>query len=102
MNAIKLAAICVIIATVVAFLIIAKGLIIPFVIAVLVWYIINALAHRLGEIPFVRKYFPKWTHLLLSALLITFVLIVIARCQPRSPDISKMCRGCMRGSPTPI
>ena len=77
MNALKLASICVIIAAVVAFLIVAKGLLIPFVIAVLVWYIINALANRVGEIGFVRRHFPKWTRFLLSALLITFVLIVI-------------------------
>ena len=73
----KVASICVIIASVIALLVMAKGLLIPFVIAVLVWYIINALADRLGESRVVRKYLPAWARLLLSTLLIAFVLLVI-------------------------
>lgn len=73
----KLASICVILAAVITLLIVAKGLLVPIVIAVLVWYIINALADRLGEFRVVEKYLPKWGRLALSSLLITSVLIVI-------------------------
>jgi predicted PurR-regulated permease PerM len=61
---------------VIALLILAKGLLIPFVIAVLVWYIINALAHRLSEFTIVRTYLPGWAHLALSTLLIALVLVI--------------------------
>ena len=77
MTPVKLASICVIIAAVIALLILAKGLLIPFVIAVLVWYIINALAHRLGEFRFICHFLPQWGQLLLSAMIIIFILLII-------------------------
>lgn len=77
MTPVKLASICVIIATVIALLILAKGLLIPIVIAVLVWYIINALAQRLGEFQFICSFLPKWGQLLLSAMIIIFILLII-------------------------
>ncbi len=77
MTPVRLASICIIVTAVIALLIIAKSLMVPFVIAVLVWYIINALAHRLGEFRFVKRFLPSWTHFALSALLIAFVLLII-------------------------
>lgn len=77
MTPVKLASICVIIASVIALLIFAKGLLLPFVIALLVWYIINALADRLGEFRLICHFLPKWGHLMLSAAIITFILLVI-------------------------
>ncbi|QQS41333.1 MAG: AI-2E family transporter [Acidobacteriota bacterium] len=77
LTPLKVASVCVILAAVIALLIVAKGLLIPFVIAVLVWYIINTLADRLGEFRLIGRYLPNWARLSLSALIITFVLIVI-------------------------
>lgn len=77
MTSLKLASICVILASIITLLIVAKGLLIPFVIAVLVWYIINGLADRLGEFRIVCYFLPKWGQLVLSALIITLILVII-------------------------
>lgn len=77
MNTAKLASICVILAAVLAFLIVGKSLLIPFVIAILVWYVINALAHRIGDIKPIRRFLPVWAHILLSTLIIAFILLII-------------------------
>jgi len=77
MTPVKLASICIVIASVLALLIFAKGLLLPFIIALLVWYIINTLADRLGEFKFICFFLPKWGQLVLSALIISFILVVI-------------------------
>ncbi|REJ77909.1 MAG: AI-2E family transporter [Acidobacteria bacterium] len=77
MTPVKVASICIVLAAVITLLIVAKSLLIPFVIAVLVWYLINGLAERLGEFRIVCYFLPKWGQLALSALIITFVLLII-------------------------
>ncbi len=77
MNPIKLASALLIIAATFALLILGKSLLIPFVIAVLVWYIINALSHYVGGYKIVNKYLPNWAKTTLSALIIVFVLTLL-------------------------
>ena len=71
----KAASLLLIIAAVATFLIVAKPLLVPFVIAFLIWYIINALSHWIGQFKVIKRYFPAWTHVLISALVI-IVLVV--------------------------
>lgn len=64
----------IIVAAVVTFLWFAKPLLIPFVIAVLIWYIINALSHWIGKFGPVEKFLPQWTHIAISGLVILIVI----------------------------
>ena len=70
----KTAYLLIIIAAAVAFLWVAKQLLIPFVIAVLIWYVINALSHWIGKFEPVQRFLPDWSHILISGLVILVVL----------------------------
>ena len=77
MNPTKVASVLLIIAAVFAILILGKSLLIPFVIAVLIWYIIVTLSHWIGELQPIRKYFPGWAKTAISTILIAIVLIFV-------------------------
>ncbi len=76
MKASKLASWAIIITFAFAFLILGKNLLIPFVIALLVWYVIISLSHWISKWKFAQKYFPEWLLLTISSLIILFVMII--------------------------
>lgn len=76
MKIIKLAAILFVIAFVVALIIIGKPLLIPFFLAVVIWYLINAIYEQLTRLPLVAK-IPKGLGLGLSATVILGFLFLI-------------------------
>ena len=59
-----------------AFLILGKNLLIPFVIALLIWYVILSLSHWIGQWSFAKKFFPDWLLLTISTLIILMVMII--------------------------
>jgi predicted PurR-regulated permease PerM len=73
----RIASLLLIVAAVATFLWVAKPLLIPFVTALLIWYIINALSHWLGQFRYVKTFFPQWTHVLLSSLVILVLLTMV-------------------------
>ena len=73
----KTASLLLIIAASATFLYVAKPLLVPFVIALLIWYLINAFSHWIGHFAIVRKHFPVWTHVLISSLFILMVLLTL-------------------------
>ena len=77
MNPTKIASALLIIAAIFAVLILGKSLLIPFVIAVLVWYIIVTLSHWIGEFKLVKKYLPDWAKTLISTIVIGIVLLFV-------------------------
>lgn len=74
MNLSKIASALVIVAAIFALLIFGKSLLIPFVIAVLVWYIINALSHHIGGYKIINRSLPNWAKTTISALIIVIIL----------------------------
>ena len=77
MNPTKVASTLLIIVAVFALLILGKSLLIPFVIAVLIWYMIVALSHWIGELKPIKKYLPSWAKMALSTLVIALVLLFV-------------------------
>ncbi len=77
MTLTKVAALLLIITAIFALLILGESLLVPFVIAVLVWYLINALGHWLGSFKVSQKYLPKWANLMLSTLVIALILLFV-------------------------
>ncbi|MDH3492786.1 MAG: AI-2E family transporter [Acidobacteriota bacterium] len=73
----KTASLILIVAAAATFLYVAKPLLVPFVIALLIWYLINALSHWIGQFAFVRKFLPVWTHVLISSLVIFLILLTL-------------------------
>ncbi|MFV0390018.1 MAG: AI-2E family transporter [Pyrinomonadaceae bacterium] len=78
MGILKFAATLIAIALVTFTLIIAKQLLIPFVIAFFIWYITVTLSHWIGELPPIKKYFPAWANTAIAALVIGIILVFIA------------------------
>lgn len=77
MNLIKVASLFIIVGGILAVLILGKSLLVPFVIAVFIWYLINALGHWLGEFGVFKKYLPGWSRLVVSTLIIALILLVV-------------------------
>ncbi len=61
-----------------ALLIFARGIILPFVIAIFVWLIIRSIRHYLLKIKLVRRYVPTWILNIIAMLLIFVVIFVFA------------------------
>ena len=59
-----------------AFLILGKNLLIPFIIALLVWYVIISLSHWIGRWSFAKKHFPNWLLLTISSLIISLIMVI--------------------------
>ena len=74
MSLTKAASLLLIITAVFALLILGKSLLIPFVIAIFIWYVINALSHYIGEYKFVKKHLPTWANTVISALIILLLI----------------------------
>ena len=73
----NLAILAVIIALTVYFLIVAKNLLIPFVIAVVFWYLIDVLSTTYQRLPLGRWRMPRWLGLVLATLSFAIVLVVL-------------------------
>lgn len=59
-----------------ALLMLGKKLLIPFVIALLVWYVIISLTRTIKRIPFLGQYLPNWLLTTLSTLVIIFLMVM--------------------------
>jgi len=64
---------------IVAILIYGKSIILPFVIAVLIWFVVKKMRNLIDKISFIKKYVPAWIKSIFASLLIFVVLFVIAK-----------------------
>ncbi len=62
---------------VVVFLVVAKSLLIPFVIALVIWYVIVGLNNWIGSFSWIEKYCPSWLSATLSMLVIVLFLVFV-------------------------
>ncbi len=56
-----------------------KSLLIPFVFAMLLWFISRKMRSLMNKVKFIKKHFPTWTKNTLSSLIIISSLIVISK-----------------------
>lgn len=70
MSISKTASSLIIVSIIIVFLIFCKSLLIPFILALLVWFVIKESRNQLRRIPFVRNKFPVWLQSTFTALLI--------------------------------
>ncbi len=66
-------------ALVILLLIVAEPIIVPFVIAVLIWFVVKKTRNLIDKIGFLRKYIPRWIKTLLASVVIFTVLLSAAR-----------------------
>jgi predicted PurR-regulated permease PerM len=76
MNNLNFAATALLVVLVFYLLIVGKALLLPLVIAIALWYLINTLAHAFARIAIAGFHFPK--PLCLTASILTFLLLILA------------------------
>ncbi len=69
----------IIVISIVFILIQGKSILIPFVFALLLWFIVRNIREELNRIPFVKKYFPLWLKNLIPSVLLIVILTFITK-----------------------
>ena len=75
----KAASLTIIIVAIVIILIYGQDLLIPFVIAVLIWFLVREITKSLDRIGFIKNRFPRWLKTVLTSILIITVLGFMGR-----------------------
>ena len=75
----KLAALFIVVISLIVIIVGGKHLLIPFMVAFMVYVFIREIRFYLKKIPFVKNYVPKWIQSALSFFIICFILTVIIR-----------------------
>lgn len=84
----KAAYVCIVLITIIATLIYGQNLLVPFLLAMLLWFAMHSLKHNLDKIPFIEKYFPSWVKTFISTTFI--VILVTALFQVLSKNIAEL------------
>jgi len=84
----KAAYICIVLITIVATLKYGQNLLVPFLLAMLLWFAMHSLKNNLDKIPYIEKYVPSWAKTFISATLI--VILVSILFQVLSKNISEL------------
>jgi AI-2 transport protein TqsA len=77
MTLTRIASLLIIITAIFVLLVMGKSILIPAVIAVLVWYMINALGHWIGQFSIFKNYLPDWSRVVISSLIIALILLFV-------------------------
>lgn len=70
---------CIVAISIVTALIYGKSLLIPFIFALLLWFLSRKLRLTFNRIKFVNNFFPSWMKNTVSSLVILFLLVVISK-----------------------
>lgn len=68
---------CIVLITIIATLIYGQSLLVPFLLALLLWFAMRSLKKNLNKIPFVQKYFPSWVKTFLSTGFIVVLVMIL-------------------------
>ncbi len=63
----------------IAALVYGKSIILPFIFALLIWFVVKKLRNLIDKVQFIHDYIPKWIKTILASFLIFGMLVVIAR-----------------------
>ena len=67
------------IAAVLALLLLGRDLLIPFAVAIMIWYLINAVARGFGRLPIGGRVMPGWLCLMLSLVTMLIALMIVTQ-----------------------
>lgn len=73
----KTAYLLVIILCVTVFLVYSQEYIIPFILALIVWFIIHELRENIQQIPWMKKHCPLWVQSMIGFVIINIVLLIV-------------------------
>lgn len=69
----------IVIALVIATLIIGQSIIIPFIIALLIWFVVKKMRNLLDKSPFISKFIPHWIKTILASTVIFIGILIVGR-----------------------
>ena len=64
---------------IVAVLVYGKSLLLPFIFALLLWFVVRKIRQVLNQIPFVEEYFPSWLKSLIPSVLLIVVFAFVSQ-----------------------
>jgi AI-2 transport protein TqsA len=68
---------CIVSITIILVLIYGQNLLVPFILAMLLWFVMRSLKAKLNKIPLINKYSPSWLRTLLSTGIIVTLLLIL-------------------------
>lgn len=69
----------IIITVVVLALIVGQSIFIPFIVSLLIWFVVKKTRNALDKIEFVHRYIPKWFKTFLATLVVFAILVIVGR-----------------------
>lgn len=77
MKVTKLAAILLIIGITITFLILTKSIVIPFILALIIWFIVKELRDFFNKVNWIKKHIPKWIKTSLASVIVFSVIGIV-------------------------
>lgn len=68
---------CIVTISIILALVYGQNLLVPFILALLLWFVMHSLKAKLNNISFIKKYFPNWLQTILSAGIIVSILLLL-------------------------
>lgn len=75
----RIASWMIIITLVMLALVVGESILIPFIISLLIWFVVKKTRNTLDKIEFIKKYIPKWTKTFLASILVFSLLLLAGR-----------------------
>lgn len=75
----SIAATLIVIALIIATLVIGQSIIIPFIIALLIWFVVKKMRNLLDKSSFISNYIPHWIKTILASAVIFIGILIIGR-----------------------
>lgn len=69
----------IVITVIVLALISGQSIFIPFIVAMLIWFVVKKTRNVLDKIEFIHRYIPKWIKTFLASLLVFSILLIVGR-----------------------
>lgn len=75
----RIASWLIVVSLIILALIVGQSILIPFIVSLLIWFVVKKTRNSLDKIEFVRSYIPKWIKTFLASLLVFSILLIVGR-----------------------
>lgn len=75
----RIASWLIVVSLIILALIVGQSILIPFIVSLLIWFVVKKTRNSLDKIDVVRKYVPKWIKTFLASLLVFSILLIVGR-----------------------
>lgn len=75
----RIASWLIVVSLIILALIVAQSILIPFIVALLIWFVVKKTRNSLDKIEFLRSYIPKWIKTFLASILVFSLLVFVGQ-----------------------